>query len=103
MAVLAKVQLARGDTATALGLARQAAQSLDDLGAIDTGEAFVRLTLVDALAAAGDPGATDALRAAQARLVERASRIDDKDLRETFLACVPDNARTMALAKARAG
>jgi tetratricopeptide (TPR) repeat protein len=101
MAILARVHLARGDVATALPLAERAAQSLDELGAIDAGEALVRLTLVDARDAAGDPRALQALRAAKTRLLERASRIDDLALRESFLGHVPDNARTMALAKER--
>jgi tetratricopeptide (TPR) repeat protein len=101
MAILAKVHLARGDAAAALPLADQAARDLDELGAIDTGEALVRLTLVEALDAAGDPRSRDALLAAKTRLLERASRIDDRALRDSFLDRVPDNARTMALAKER--
>ena len=101
LAILAKVHLARRDVAAALPLAERAAQRLDVLGAIDTGEALVRLTLVEALDAAGDPRFAEALRAAKARLLERASRIDDDALRETFLRRVPDNARTLALAAER--
>ena len=58
----------------------------------------------EALFAHGDrAGAEAAIRAARDRLDERAARIGDAALREGFLRRVPDNARTLELARAWLG
>jgi tetratricopeptide (TPR) repeat protein len=102
-AVLAQVLLARGDADAALLEARAAMALVDELGEVDEGESLVRLTLAEALEAAGDAdGAARALARAQARLCERAARIADPVLRRSFLDAVPEHRRTAELAAARA-
>ena len=69
-------------------------------GPIDDGEAMVRLAFAEALRAAGrDVDAVTAIRDAHERLRARAALISDETLRERFLAGVPENARTVALAR----
>ncbi|MBI4703691.1 MAG: AAA family ATPase [Deltaproteobacteria bacterium] len=99
-ALLASVLLAQGRSAEALASARQAKQGLDSCGGIQEGEALVRLVWAEALDATGDrEAARAAIAAAHERLLERASRIDDEELRASFLERVPENARTMELAQ----
>jgi eukaryotic-like serine/threonine-protein kinase len=101
-AELAAVRLAEGNAAEALALTREAYQRVLDTPGY--GEAAVRLTHAEALLAAGDTVAAHAvLGAARRRLLERADRITDAALRASFLARVPDNARTLALAERELG
>ncbi len=97
LAKLAQVLLARGRVADAADLAREGADLLDELGAIEEGESLVRLVYAEALAAAGDPGAQPAARRARDRLLERAARISDERWRRCFLEQIAENARTLAL------
>ncbi len=98
LASIARVQLARGESDEALVLAREAADLLEQLGAIEEGESLVRLVLAEALAANGQHGAArGAARRARDRLLARAAKISDPEWRETFLNGVPDNARTLKL------
>jgi tetratricopeptide (TPR) repeat protein len=100
LAVQARAALRQGRTAEALGLAEEATSLLDILGAVEEGEALVRLVHVEALAATGDrEGATRAARAARERLLARAARIRDDAWRERFLTAVPENARTLSIAR----
>src|SRR5262249_62042607 len=97
LAVRASAHLARGDAASSLVAAEEAIGILGARGEISEGEAFVRLTWAQALAAAGrTDAAAEARAAARARLTERASRMSDPSLRERFLTLVPENAATMA-------
>jgi hypothetical protein len=58
----------------------------------------------EALDAAGDRDAARAtLRAAHAEVLARADRIEDPAVRAAFLACVPENARVIALARSWLG
>jgi hypothetical protein len=63
-------------------------------------ESLVRLVLAEALEANGDgAGARQALASAWTRLQERAARITNETWRDSFLTRLPDNARTMDLAR----
>ncbi len=98
-AVLARILLARGARVEALTAAAGAMRTLEELGGVEEGEALVRLVHAEALRESGDEeGARDAIRAARARLEERAQRLRDASLRRSFLEQVPEHARTVALA-----
>ncbi|MEJ7730740.1 MAG: hypothetical protein WKG00_16175 [Polyangiaceae bacterium] len=61
----------------------------------------MRLVWAETLHTAGRRGEALAVAAnARARLLERAARIDEPALRQTFLHAVPDHARTLELAQA---
>ncbi|MBI2395752.1 MAG: protein kinase [Deltaproteobacteria bacterium] len=99
LAVAAQVELARGDHEGALADALEADRLLQKIGALDEGEAVVRLVHAEALHAAGRfADACAAIDAARRRLLERAGKIRDESLRRSFLEQVPENARTLALA-----
>ena len=99
-AILGRALLAAGEAAPALALARAALDELEALGGIDDGEAIIRLTLAEALAATGARAdAAAAIGHARDRLLERAAAISDPALRTSFLGRVPENARTLALAR----
>ncbi len=96
LALVAQSLLQQGRAGDALDFAARAARMLDTLGGIDDGEAIIRLTLADALAAAGQVDAAGAaIEAARARLLDRATRIRDPGDRRSFLENVPENARTL--------
>ncbi|HMJ16039.1 MAG TPA: hypothetical protein VK524_31700, partial [Polyangiaceae bacterium] len=83
-----------------LGLehARQALALLDSIDVIDEWDAFVRLVHAEALHQSGDAeGARAAIRFAKERLLVRAALLDSPEFRATFLAKVPENARTLRL------
>jgi tetratricopeptide (TPR) repeat protein len=83
----------------ALAMAQQANEELDALGAIEEGEAGVRLVYAECLAAMGRrPEALTVIEKACQRLRERAAGIADSDLRKRFLCDVPVHARALALA-----
>ena len=64
----------------------------------------MRLVYAQALRATGDAaGARGAIEAARARLLGRATKIQDAAFRASFLERVPENARTLALADAWCG
>jgi tetratricopeptide (TPR) repeat protein len=101
-AALARALLGRGDVAQALTWAQSAQALADDLGVIDEGRGLVPLVLAEALAAAGRPDeAARAIRAAREQLLERAGLITDESLRRSFVDAVPENARTLQLARAQ--
>ncbi len=103
MAARARALVGLGRIEEALGEARAAMGVLDELGVGKMGEmeAFVRVALVEALAASGRAGeARAAVELARERLAARAALIGDAALRESFLARVPDHARTRELADA---
>ena len=61
----------------------------------------MRLVYAEALHAGGDAGAAAAaIATARDRLLERAAKISEPEGRASFLAGVPDNARTLELAAA---
>ena len=101
MASRARALVARGLVDEARKVARAAMGLLESLGGSEGGESMVRLTLVEAEAAAGDEAAARAaLASAHHRLEARAARISDPELRRRFLEEHPDNRRTRELARA---
>jgi hypothetical protein len=102
-ALLARVHLRQGRTAAALEVARGAAADLETLGQVEEGESFVRLVIAEALHASGEEGeANMAIGRARDRLLEQAAKLDG-ELRASFLGNVPENARTLELARAWLG
>ncbi len=100
LAVLSAVAAAQGRPADALAAAQQAMDILASAGALDEGEALIRLAHAEALLAAGDTGgAAAALADARAGILERAGKIGDASFRRCFLERVPENARILALAE----
>jgi eukaryotic-like serine/threonine-protein kinase len=103
MAVLARalIGLGPGHAAEALDAAREALSTLESLDAIEEGESLVRLTYAEALAAAGDAAAAAAAIArARDSVFARAEGLRDPARRSRFLRDVPENARTVELARA---
>ncbi len=101
-AELAAVRLAEGKPAEALALSREAYRRV--LETPGYGEAAVRLVHAEALHASGDAvEARAVLAGARRRLLDRAARIGDPALHATFLARVPEHARTLALAAREIG
>ncbi len=100
LATLARCLLEQGTSDEALRVAGEALEQLESLGGIEEGEAAVRLVYAEALDRAGKPDQARAHMAmALARLEQRAARITDAKWRERFLAEVPENRRTVALAR----
>jgi ATP/maltotriose-dependent transcriptional regulator MalT len=100
LASLARATLAQGRVKEALQHARMANELLASIGHVEEYESLVRLILAEALAASGDIAqARAALRAAHERLQARAAQIANPDWRESFLTRLPDNARTLRLAR----
>lgn len=100
LAVLAQILLSIGRTADALVAATEAMGICESLGGIEEGETLVRLVYAEALAE--NDRRHDAERAAMAareRLLARAARVTRLDWRRTFLQRVPENVRTLALAR----
>jgi tetratricopeptide (TPR) repeat protein len=99
-ATLAAALLAQGRADDALAAAGDAMAQYEALGAHGYRGAFARLVHVEALAAAGDRAAAHpALAAARDRLLANAGKIGDPALQRSFLEAVPENARTLALAR----
>jgi len=95
LAVLASTLLARGRTVEAMGEAQRAWDLLVTLGSIELGDSYVRLSVAETLHASGVvPEARRVLGEARDRLISRASKITRPALRESFLAKIPENART---------
>jgi len=100
MATLAAAYLAQGRAAEALVAATEAMAHYEALGAFGFRGAYARLVQVEALEATGDhAGAARALSVARDRLRIRAARIGDLALRRRFLEDLPENARTLTLAR----
>ncbi len=103
LATRSRIELGRGRPTDALAAVRDALLRLGDDGA-EEGEALVRLALAEALDATGDrPAAGRAIAEARDRLLARAERITRADWRSSFLDRVPENARTLELARAWLG
>jgi tetratricopeptide (TPR) repeat protein len=99
-AMLAHVLLARGNAAGALQPAREAMRILKDAGGVEEGESFVRLVHAEVLEGTRDrAGARVAIAEARKRLRARAELIDIPKWRRSFLDRVPENARTLELAR----
>jgi tetratricopeptide (TPR) repeat protein len=101
LGMLARVLLLARRETEALEAAHQAMDQMTALGSLDEGEALIRLVYAEALHATGAGAAADlAIAAARDRLFARAQKIADPSRRAGFLERVPENARTMALARA---
>jgi tetratricopeptide (TPR) repeat protein len=99
--VLATVLLWRGEAQQALPFARAAMAALEAAGDIPEGGALVHFAHASALRAVGDPRADAALAAARDYVLARAALVSDPDLRRATLEGVPENARVVAVARAR--
>jgi tetratricopeptide (TPR) repeat protein len=100
MVTLAAALLAQGRAAEALAAVEAAMTHYEALGAFGFRGAFARLVHAEALEATGDhAGACRALATARARLRRQAARIGDLTVRRGFLEDLPENARTLALAR----
>jgi tetratricopeptide (TPR) repeat protein len=98
-AVLASILLAAGRATEALAVARDAMRWPEAGNRIEEGESLLRLTLARALLATGHASeARAALALARDRIALRADTIRRADLRQTFLASVPEHATTLELA-----
>ncbi len=98
-AVLADVRLAEGRAGEALTAAEEGLSLLTSLDGVEEGEALIRIVYAEALAAVGDrERARAAALEAKERLLARADKIIDGDLRQSFLDRIPENARTLARA-----
>ncbi|WP_437964134.1 protein kinase [Sorangium sp. So ce260] len=99
-ALLARALLGLGRTDEAMRAAAEASAQLAEFGTLEEGESLVRLTYAEALAASGRHAeATAAIASARAALLARAEKLSDPTWRERFLRDVPDNARTLELAR----
>lgn len=97
-AALSIVHLRRGDAQGSLKSARAAAELLEQLGAVEEFDTLARVMLVEATTACGQyKEAAEAARAARARIDERADRIDDPDMRRSFLERTPEIVRLAEL------
>lgn len=95
LAALARVRLEQHRASDAVEPAQKAFEVAEGLGCIEDGDVFVRLTYAEILDTTGDHAAArEVLRAARGQVVARAERIDDDNLRRSFLERVPENART---------
>ncbi|HSK00218.1 MAG TPA: hypothetical protein VK932_03215, partial [Kofleriaceae bacterium] len=106
LGTLAALRLAQGRAEDALAAAREGVDGCTTMGG-GCGLfrcAFVRLTHAEALHATGAHDAAHrAIGAARAILLATAGRIADPAYRRSFLEDVPENARTLALARAWLG
>jgi eukaryotic-like serine/threonine-protein kinase len=102
LGTLSALRLTQGRAADALAAAADAVARYRDMGGCGLFRgAFVRLAHTEALHATGaHDAARRALAAARAKLFEIAGRIPDPGFRGSFLEDVPENARTLALARA---
>ena len=105
LATLAGLRLAQGRAGEALAAAEDAMARMAAMGACGLFRgAFVRLIHAEALHATGaHAAARTAIDPARARLLAIAARIADPGYRDSFLAQVPENARTLDLAEAWLG
>jgi hypothetical protein len=98
-AVLAAALLAQERATEAVGPAQRGHAAVER-GCVIDGEAFVRLVHAEVLLASGSMSAgRQALLAAAEKLQEKALKIEDAELRRKFLTRVPENARTLELAR----
>jgi hypothetical protein len=102
LATLSALRLAQGRAEEALAAAEDAMARCETMGGCGMFRgAFVRLVHAEALRATGaHDAARHAIARARARLLAIADKIADPGHRASFLAEVPENARTLALAAA---
>ncbi len=104
LGLLAAATLSLGQLGDAVPAARLAMELLASIGEIEEGGAYVHATWIEVLVAGGDlAAARAAAAAARARLLAQAAKIADVALRRSFLERVPENARTLSLARSLLG
>jgi hypothetical protein len=105
LATLSALRLAQGRAGEALAAAEDAMARCRAMGACSMFRgAFVRLAHAEALHATGaHDAARRAIAEARAHLLAIAARIADPGYRTSFLEAVPENARTLALARSWLG
>lgn len=104
LACLAQVLLTRGKSDEALGVATEAHRNLELAGQVEDGGQLIRLIYAEALRASGrDDEARAAIGRARDALLASAAPIKDPAARRSFLENVPENARTLELARAWLG
>ncbi|WNG45682.1 protein kinase [Archangium minus] len=103
-AILSSILLARGNAAEAREVAELGVRELERTGNMGAYAVSLRLALAEACFALGDEAAGEAaLREALGCMHARAHDIPEPLARERFLHQVPENARTLALARQRWG
>jgi serine/threonine protein kinase/tetratricopeptide (TPR) repeat protein len=101
LAALSQALLAQERREDAIHYARQAYRLLEEHGRVEDGEAVIRLSFARSLAALGQVDeAASVLRAARARLMERAHAITNPAWREAFLSRPPSHAEVIAASQA---
>jgi tetratricopeptide (TPR) repeat protein len=105
LATLAAVRLAQGRIAEALAAAEEGLAKYEAMGTCGFFRgAFLRLVHAESREATGDhEAAKAAIAAARARLLAIAAKIGDPEYRKSFLEGVPENRRTLELARQWAG
>jgi eukaryotic-like serine/threonine-protein kinase len=102
--VLSSILLAQGRATEARRVAALGVSDLERMGNAGVFAVAMRLALVEACFAEGDAGMGElALREALRCVRARAGDIPDPEVRERFLRQVPENARTLELARQRWG
>jgi tetratricopeptide (TPR) repeat protein len=100
IAMLARALLAQGRPAEALVSARDAYAQLESIGAVDDGDATIRLALAECLIATGDAlQARKILGKAAGRILASAEAIEELAIRESFLTRIPEHRRILELAR----
>ena len=101
-AMLARIFLASGRLSEACELAQAAHDQLESLGAVDDGEATIRLAYVESFLAAGNQELADRfLNKALQRLLTQASNIGVQVWQHAFLERIPEHRRLIELANQR--
>ncbi|NUP06045.1 MAG: protein kinase [Polyangiaceae bacterium] len=101
LAVIAQILLLRGKIGPAFAAASEAHALFESLGGIDEGESRVRLVHAETVHACCDTAdALAAMDVAVRALMARAAKIQSPEQRSAFLGAIPENARTLELARA---
>lgn len=99
-ATLAAALLAQGRVAEALTTARRAVHMFEERKAFGFKGTFASVIFAEALRASGaHEEAREAIAVARDRLLAMAARVENRELRRTFLENVAEHVRTLQLAK----
>jgi tetratricopeptide (TPR) repeat protein len=99
LAALGVAMLVSARVSEALAAAGEGHRLLSTLGTVEEGESLIRLAWAEALHAAGDRRAASVIAEARRVLLHRAGAIRDPAVQRAFLEQVPENQRTLALAR----
>jgi tetratricopeptide (TPR) repeat protein len=104
LTTLAALRLAQGRAGEALAAAREALDTYRSMGGFSFRAAFMRLIHAECLESSGDHAAAVlAITEARARVLANADKIRDPAYRRSFLEGVPENRRTLELAREWSG